>query len=51
MQTWGQPDGYIDTVTIPIISAVVFGLSMDYEVFLLSRIHEHQTPVATRAPP
>jgi RND superfamily putative drug exporter len=34
--------GYIDTVTIPIIIAVVFGLSMDYEVFLLSRIHERR---------
>jgi uncharacterized membrane protein YdfJ with MMPL/SSD domain len=42
VQTWGQPDGYIDTVTIPIILAVVFGLSMDYEVFLLSRIREHR---------
>ncbi|MCW2983284.1 MAG: drug exporter-like proteinr of the superfamily [Conexibacter sp.] len=34
--------GYVDTVTIPIIIAVVFGLSMDYEVFLLSRIHERR---------
>jgi uncharacterized membrane protein YdfJ with MMPL/SSD domain len=34
--------GYIDTVTIPIIFAVVFGLSMDYEVFLLSRIKERR---------
>ena len=42
VQTWGQPDGYIDSVTIPIILAVVFGLSMDYEVFLLSRIREHR---------
>jgi uncharacterized membrane protein YdfJ with MMPL/SSD domain len=42
VQTWGQADGYIDTVTIPIILAVVFGLSMDYEVFLLSRIREHR---------
>jgi RND superfamily putative drug exporter len=41
-QTWGKPDGYIDTVTIPIILAVVFGLSMDYEVFLLSRIRERR---------
>jgi uncharacterized membrane protein YdfJ with MMPL/SSD domain len=32
--------GYIDTVTIPVILAVVFGLSMDYEVFLLSRVRE-----------
>ena len=42
VQTWGQADGYIDTVTIPIILAVVFGLSMDYEVFLLSRIRERR---------
>jgi RND superfamily putative drug exporter len=32
--------GSLDTVTIPVILAVVFGLSMDYEVFLLSRIRE-----------
>jgi uncharacterized membrane protein YdfJ with MMPL/SSD domain len=47
---WGWPDGvlgfdapgYLDTVTIPIVLAVVFGLSMDYEVFLLSRIRERR---------
>jgi uncharacterized membrane protein YdfJ with MMPL/SSD domain len=47
---WGWPDGvlgfdapgYVDTVTIPIVLAVVFGLSMDYEVFLLSRIRERR---------
>jgi uncharacterized membrane protein YdfJ with MMPL/SSD domain len=32
--------GFVDTVTIPVILAVVFGLSMDYEVFLLSRVRE-----------
>jgi uncharacterized membrane protein YdfJ with MMPL/SSD domain len=32
--------GYIDTLTLPLVLAVVFGLSMDYEVFLLSRIRE-----------
>jgi RND superfamily putative drug exporter len=36
----GSGGGYLDTVTIPIILAVVFGLSMDYEVFLLSRVRE-----------
>jgi uncharacterized membrane protein YdfJ with MMPL/SSD domain len=41
-QVWWRPDGYIDTVTVPIILAVVFGLSMDYEVFLLSRIRERR---------
>jgi uncharacterized membrane protein YdfJ with MMPL/SSD domain len=42
VQVWGSDGGYIDTVTIPIILAVVFGLSMDYEVFLLSRIRERR---------
>jgi uncharacterized membrane protein YdfJ with MMPL/SSD domain len=45
---WGWLDGFlgfestgaIDTLTPPLILAVVFGLSMDYEVFLLSRIKE-----------
>ncbi|HEX5983576.1 MAG TPA: MMPL family transporter [Solirubrobacterales bacterium] len=45
---WGWLDGFlgfesqgaIDTVNIPLIFAVVFGLSMDYEVFLMSRIRE-----------
>jgi uncharacterized membrane protein YdfJ with MMPL/SSD domain len=32
--------GYVDTLTVPLVTAVVFGLSMDYEVFLLSRIRE-----------
>ena len=45
---WGWFDGLfgfeslgaIDTLNPPLILAVVFGLSMDYEVFLLSRIRE-----------
>ncbi|MGH2924294.1 MAG: MMPL family transporter, partial [Solirubrobacterales bacterium] len=45
---WGWLDGVlgfeklgaIDTLTPPLVLAVVFGLSMDYEVFLLSRIKE-----------
>ncbi len=45
---WGWLDGIlgfeslgaIDTLNPPLILAVVFGLSMDYEVFLLSRIRE-----------
>ena len=32
--------GYINTMTPPLLLAIVFGLSMDYEVFLLSRIRE-----------
>jgi RND superfamily putative drug exporter len=32
--------GHLDTLTPPLVLAVVFGLSMDYEVFLLSRIRE-----------
>jgi uncharacterized membrane protein YdfJ with MMPL/SSD domain len=45
---WGWFDGFLgleklgalDTLTPPLVLAVVFGLSMDYEVFLLSRIKE-----------
>ncbi|HXR60423.1 MAG TPA: MMPL family transporter [Solirubrobacterales bacterium] len=45
---WGWLDGFLgfesqgalDTINIPLIFAVVFGLSMDYEVFLMSRIRE-----------
>ncbi len=45
---WGWLDGFlgfeslghIDLLTPPLVLAVVFGLSMDYEVFLLSRIRE-----------
>jgi uncharacterized membrane protein YdfJ with MMPL/SSD domain len=36
-----QSLGALDTLTPPLVLAVVFGLSMDYEVFLLSRIKEH----------
>jgi RND superfamily putative drug exporter len=32
--------GYINAITPPLLLAIVFGLSMDYEVFLLSRIRE-----------
>ena len=35
-----QSLGYINTITPPFLLAIVFGLSMDYEVFLLSRISE-----------
>jgi uncharacterized membrane protein YdfJ with MMPL/SSD domain len=45
---WGWLDGvlgydslgYINSMTPPFLLAIVFGLSMDYEVFLLSRIRE-----------
>jgi uncharacterized membrane protein YdfJ with MMPL/SSD domain len=45
---WGWTDsiigfdniGYVNALTPPLILAIVFGLSMDYEVFLLSRIKE-----------
>jgi RND superfamily putative drug exporter len=44
---WGWLDwtgydspGYIDTIVPALVLAVTFGLSMDYEVFLLSRIRE-----------
>jgi uncharacterized membrane protein YdfJ with MMPL/SSD domain len=32
--------GHLDVLSPPLILAVVFGLSVDYEVFLLSRIRE-----------
>jgi RND superfamily putative drug exporter len=32
--------GALDTINVPLIFAVVFGLSMDYEVFLMSRMRE-----------
>jgi uncharacterized membrane protein YdfJ with MMPL/SSD domain len=35
-----EKTGSLDTLTPPLVLAVVFGLSMDYEVFLLSRIRE-----------
>jgi len=43
--------GTVDTITPPLVLAVVFGLSMDYEVFLLSRIRErfNATGDTTRA--
>jgi RND superfamily putative drug exporter len=34
------PAPMVDTITPPLMLAVVFGLSMDYEIFLLSRIQE-----------
>jgi RND superfamily putative drug exporter len=45
---WGWADGflgfeslgYVQAITPPFLLAVVFGLSMDYEVFLLTRIRE-----------
>jgi uncharacterized membrane protein YdfJ with MMPL/SSD domain len=56
---WGWLDGitgydslgYINTMTPPLLLAIVFGLSMDYEVFLLSRIRERYeaTGDSTRA--
>ena len=47
--------GTVATLTLPLVLAVVFGLSMDYEVFLLSRIRERYaatgdtTPAVARA--
>lgn len=45
---WGWLDGVagihalgrVSTLTPPLVFAVVFGLSMDYEIFLLSRVRE-----------
>jgi uncharacterized membrane protein YdfJ with MMPL/SSD domain len=36
-----EPMGFIEATIPPVIFAALFGLSMDYEVFLLSRIREH----------
>ncbi|MDQ2982781.1 MAG: MMPL family transporter [Actinomycetota bacterium] len=38
---YGSP-GYVDVLVIPLVLAITFGLSMDYEVFLLARIRERQ---------
>ena len=35
-----RSSGSLDAITPPLVLAVVFGLSMDYEVFLLTRIRE-----------
>jgi uncharacterized membrane protein YdfJ with MMPL/SSD domain len=32
--------GHVETLVLPLVLAIVFGLSMDYEVFLLTRIKE-----------
>ncbi len=32
--------GYVNTLTLPLVLAIVFGLSMDYEIFVLSRVRE-----------
>jgi putative drug exporter of the RND superfamily len=37
----GTGTGPIDAFVPVFLFAIVFGLSMDYEVFLLSRVHEH----------
>ncbi|HXV32580.1 MAG TPA: MMPL family transporter [Gaiellaceae bacterium] len=44
---WGWLDflgltdfGYVNSVILPLLLAIVFGLSMDYQVFLLTRIRE-----------
>jgi uncharacterized membrane protein YdfJ with MMPL/SSD domain len=41
--------GFVNSVILPLLLAVVFGLSMDYQVFLLTRIRErylHGMPAA-----
>src|SRR5947208_15377528 len=35
-----HPLGYVQAMTPPLLLAITFGLAMDYEVFLLSRIRE-----------
>jgi RND superfamily putative drug exporter len=44
--------GFVNSVILPLLLAVVFGLSMDYQVFLLTRIRERYlrgTPTAEAA--
>ncbi len=44
--------GFVNSVVLPLLLAVVFGLSMDYQVFLLTRIRErylHGVPTAEAA--
>jgi RND superfamily putative drug exporter len=40
---FGVQEGPIESFIPVMLFAIVFGLSMDYEVFLVSRIHEHWT--------
>ena len=40
----GVSAGPVDAFVPVLMFAIVFGLSMDYEVFLVSRIHEEWTP-------
>lgn len=35
-----EPAPFVDTITPPLVLVIAFGLSMDYEVFLLTRIRE-----------
>src|SRR5579875_425886 len=46
-----SPLGYLDATDPILLLAVVFGLSMDYEVFLLSRIREEWDVTADNANP
>jgi uncharacterized membrane protein YdfJ with MMPL/SSD domain len=39
-----ESPGYVEASAPPLLLAIVFGLSMDYEVFMLSRIRENVRP-------
>ncbi len=48
-----EAPGYVATLSLPFVLAIMFGLSMDYEVFLLARVQEeyrrhHDTRLAVR---
>ena len=43
--------GYVQAITPALLLAIVFGLSMDYEVFMLSASRSATTPPATTARP
>lgn len=44
-----QDYGFVDSVILPLLLAIVFGLSMDYQVFMLSRIREQGTSAKAAA--
>jgi len=52
MAVFGVPATGAITMWVPLmVFAFLFGLSMDYEVFILSRIRRSTTPPGRRGPP
>jgi RND superfamily putative drug exporter len=44
-----QDFGFVNSVILPLLLAIVFGLSMDYQVFLLTRIKEQKETAISAA--